>query len=135
MKNKLFFAGMAALALTFGLVMTGCDNGSGGGGGGDGGGGGGGTSGGIPKELVGKWGLNIYGTKSQVLEIKSDGSGTTGAKACKWSVSGTKLTGIVDGLTGTVTYNITGGKLKFSDGKGDFGPSLEALTSTPLEKL
>jgi hypothetical protein len=38
MKNKLFFAGMAALALTFGLVMTGCDNGSGGGGG-DGGGG------------------------------------------------------------------------------------------------
>jgi hypothetical protein len=36
MKNKLFFAGMAALALTFGLVLTGCDNG-GGGGGGDGG--------------------------------------------------------------------------------------------------
>jgi hypothetical protein len=35
MKNKLFFAGMAAMALTFVLVLTGCDNGGGGGGGDD----------------------------------------------------------------------------------------------------
>jgi hypothetical protein len=47
MKNKLFFAGMAAMALTFGLVLTGCDNG--GGGGGDGGG----ST--IPADLIGKW--------------------------------------------------------------------------------
>jgi hypothetical protein len=68
MKNKLFFAGMAALALTFGLVMTGCDN-SGGGGGGSGGVVSGTTNGrldisGIPPEYNGYYALAMSGDLS-----------------------------------------------------------------------
>ncbi|MDR2097338.1 MAG: hypothetical protein LBP37_02335 [Spirochaetaceae bacterium] len=45
MNKKLFLLGMLAVALTFGLVLLGCDNGGGGGGDGGGSGGGGGATG------------------------------------------------------------------------------------------
>jgi hypothetical protein len=102
MKNKLFFAGMAALALTFGLVLTGCDNGGGGGGGGDGSGNGGGGSGDLWSRLTdgtGTWIPSsdfIFGENPSI-KFKDEGGGK-GYEVC-----------YADGRPGSVGTCVLGG--------------------------
>jgi hypothetical protein len=107
MKKKSFFVAMLAMGLAFGLVLTGCDNGTGGGGGG-------GSS--IPSALVGVWGAS--GLSSTTIEFRSNGDflmlGQGGYTA---SVSGNTVTVSAIGVHyGTFDYSISGSAMTISNG-------------------
>jgi ABC-type glycerol-3-phosphate transport system permease component len=123
-KSSLFLLGMLALALTFGLVFSGCpteDEDS--------------SSGPvIPANLVGSWGGSV---NYPALTINADGSGyylpfSSGA----WSVIGTTLTFTDGNKSGSVTYSVLGDKLYLSDPTGELAYSLSMLVSqSPLDRI
>jgi hypothetical protein len=107
-KSKLFLAGMAALLLSFGLVLAGCDNGSSGGGGPGLG------------ALVGEW----LKTDGKTISI-SDSHGEVSAE-CRLSSTGETITG------GTLTsYDGTTVQIEVW-GSSDVISFTAALTDTTL---
>jgi hypothetical protein len=102
MKNKLFLAGMLAMALAFGLIMTGCPTDT------DDDDGGGGS---LPAtEAVGTWTKSIH-----TLTINADGTGTYSyydvkvtAATLELSMGGTSM--------GTANYTVSGNTLTVTGG-------------------
>jgi hypothetical protein len=114
-KNKFFLIGLLAALLSFGLVLAGCDNGSGG------------NNDVIPAKLVGTWGLNS--PYSQFFQINSDGSGTYGnypTVGCTWRANSSTLTLELLGTSCTVDWTISvEGKLTLSNAKNASGVTTE----------
>jgi hypothetical protein len=126
MKNKLFFAGMAALALTFGLVMTGCDNGGGGGGGGSGGGGG------INPKLVGKWG------NGSTVAFEITAAGKYKASGGEYSIEETDantITVAIPSMESTADWEVSnnGNTLTLRNGTGIFASGSVSLVYTKIQ--
>jgi hypothetical protein len=110
MKNKLFLAGMLAMALTFGLVLTGCPTDA------DDDGGGGGS---LPSaNAVGTWVPD--GGDSITLKINADGTGEyDGGEYSKYPATVTadtlKFKSDSGHDAGSAKYTVTGTTLTLSD--------------------
>gem|GEM_PF-3104644 len=88
--------------------------------------------GGIPAALVGSWGIGT----DEMFQINSDGSGHITETPVSWSVNGDRLTAVWSpggsAFTGSVAWNIQGGRLHFSSPQGTQGTALMTLMNVTI---